>query len=215
MRLATALVIVALALSPTARAQSIEDDQMIPYGMEVSAGAGVVDFSSDAAQHLTTIGQMWSVSVLAWGQKVVAFEAQYTGTHNNFNQVMAPFAPNTAVIGSSLDGNFRLQVPRAISEAKLLGLQPYAFLGAGWNNYWLTNQPISERAVERADNMFMATWGAGSQIYATPHFVLDGRFTFREMINDNLLHTSSTGMPTVNSQEMNQWAFSARVGYAF
>jgi hypothetical protein len=53
------------------------------------------------------------------------------------------------------------------------------------------------------------------QGYVTQHFTLDARFTFRDMFGNDLLHTSASGQPGVGTQNMNQWAFSARVGYAF
>src|SRR5215831_11295729 len=165
MRLATAfaIAIAALAVSWIARAQSYESVDSL-YGLQISAGGGVIDFSNDAAAHLTTIGGMWDVCLLAGSDQIVGFEAAYTGTVNDFNAVMFDFAPNASIIGTSLEGNFRLQVPRSISEAVLLHVQPYAYVGAGWNNYWLTNQPRNPKALQRVDNMFMLPWGAGAQV---------------------------------------------------
>jgi opacity protein-like surface antigen len=211
MRLATAVgvALAVLASSQIARAQHYEEVDSL-YGLQLSAGAGVVDFSADAAAHLTKIGQLWDACLLVGTDQFVAFEASYTGTSNPFNQVMAPFVPNTSVIGSSLEGDFRMQLPRWLTPA-----QPYGFVGIGWNNFWLTNPTHDPVAVSRTDNMVMFTFGGGVQGYLTRHFTLDARFTYRDFIGENLLHTSASGQPGVQAQSMNQWAFSARVGYAF
>jgi hypothetical protein len=213
-RTTVAISVLTLAFPGVTRAQSYESVDSL-YGYQVSAGGGVVDFFGNAASHLTKIGGFWDVCLLVGSDQIVGFEAAYTGTANNFNNVMAPFVGNTAVIGTSLEGNFRLQPPRAISEAFLYHLQPYAFIGAGWNNYTLTNPSRNMAAVMESDNMFLLPWGAGAQVYVTTHFTIDGRYTFRNMFGENLLHTSAAGVPGVPEQSMNQWAVSARLGYAF
>jgi opacity protein-like surface antigen len=210
MRLATAVGIAALALasSQIARAQYQGVDDL--SGLQLSAGAGVVDFSADAAAHLTLIGQLWDVRLLVGTDQIVAFECAYTGTNNKFNDVMSTIAPNTNIIGSSLEGTFKLQIPRFLSP-----VQPYGFFGIGWNNFWLTNEPTNTKAVHRTDNMVLMTTGGGAQFYVTQHFTIDTRFTYRDMIHEDLLHTNANGVPGAPVQSMNQWAFSGRVGYAF
>lgn len=204
-----ALTIGALVASPIARADEGGNAYSLA-GMEISAGAGVVDFTGAAASHLTEIGELWQVCMLVGTDQFVAFEASYTGTANKWNNVMSPFVPNTQVIGTSVEGTFRMQIPRWLSP-----VQPYGFFGAGWNNYWLTNPTQDPQAVTRTDNMVMMTTGGGAQFYVSRHFVVDTRFTYREMFGNSLLRTSESGQPSSGVQSMNQWAFSGQVGYAF
>jgi hypothetical protein len=206
---AVAMAIGALVASPIAHADVRENAASLE-GLQISAGAGVVDFTGAAASHLTEIGQLWQVCLLVGTDQFVAFEAAYTGTANKWNHVMMPFVSNTQVIGNSVEGSFRLQIPRWLSPA-----QPYGFFGAGWNNYWLTNPTLNPQAVMRADNMTLFNMGGGVQYYVTQHFIIDTRFTYRQMIGNNLLHTSASGQPGAGVQSMNQWAFSGQVGYAF
>src|SRR5262249_54037772 len=203
-----------LGLASLARAQATDIDDL--HGDQAFAGGGVVDFTGNAAAHLTTVGGLWDVRIGFYGDQILGFECAYTGTANQVNNVMTAFAPGVTIIGTSLEGDFRLQVPRWVSEQSLAHLQPYAFVGAGWNNYSLTGGRVTDpAALKNSDNSVLLPWGGGAQVYITQHFTMDGRFTYRALFDDDMLHTSAQGVPGVPAQSMSQWAVSARVGYAF
>jgi len=177
----------------------------------ISAGGGVADFADDASRHLTTIGGMWDVRLLIGENTAFAGEVAYVGTANGVNNVMAQFAPNGTILGSSVEGDFRLQLPR-----HMFPVRPFGFYGIGWNHFDLVEENFRNPiAINSSDDAFVMPFGGGLQFDLGEHIGLDTRFTYRAMFDEDLLHTNNNGVPGVSSQGMSQWALSTRLGYTF
>jgi hypothetical protein len=177
----------------------------------ISAGGGVADFADDASRHLTTVGGMWDVRLLIGENTWIAGDVAYVGTANGVNNVMAQFAPNGTILGSAIEGDFRLQMPRG-----LIPVRPFAFYGIGWNHFDLVRERFRNPvAIRSSDDALVMPFGGGLQFDLGQHIGLDTRFTYRAMFDEDLLHTSDSGVPGVSSQGLSQWALSARLGYTF
>jgi hypothetical protein len=184
-----------------------------PPMFQLSVGGGVADFADDASRHLTKTGGMWDVRFLAGDSTVIAGEVAYVGTANGVNNVMATFAPNGSIIGSSIEGNLRLQMPRGLLTVPV---RPFGFAGIGWNHWDLVNETFRNPiAIQNSDDALLVPFGGGLQFDLGRHAAIDTRFTYRANFDENLLHTNDNGTPGVASQGLSQWAVSARLGYVF
>jgi hypothetical protein len=178
---------------------------------QLSLGGGVADFADNASKHLTEVGGMWDVRLLVGESLFVGAEFAYVGTANKVNNVMAQFAPNGTILGTGLEGDFRLQLPRA-----MFPVRPFGFWGLGWNEFSLVNELFrNAAAIQAHDSTLVMPLGAGLQFNVTDHLALDTRFTYRAVYHEDLLHTDVNGVPGAGRQGMSQWAASARLGYTF
>jgi len=205
-----ALVVGALLVGSAAAANPMTDYQARPL-YQLSVAGGVADFADDASRHLTLVGGMWDVRFLAGESQAFAAEFAYVGTANGVNNVMAQFAPNGTIIGSSLEAAFRLQVPSSVWQVR-----PFGFIGIGWQNYTLIEDNFrNPAAIASADNELVMPLGVGVQFDVTDHCALDARYTYRALFDEKFLFTNVNGVPGSGSQGMSQQMFSARIGYIF
>src|SRR5262249_17225900 len=178
---------------------------------QLSVAGGVADFAEDASKHLTLVGGTWDVRLLVGEAEAFAAELAYVGSANGVNDVMAQFAPAGTIVGSSLEADFRLQLPSSISRVR-----PFGLVGIGWQNYTLAGGEFrNPLAIASADNELVMPIGFGVQFDVAPHVALDARYTYRALFDENFLFTNDRGVPGVSSQGMSQQIFSARVGYIF
>ena len=184
-----------------------------PPMFQLSAGGGVADFADDSSRHLTKAGGMWDVRFLVGDSNVIAGEVAYVGTANGVNNVMATFASNGTILGSSIEGDFRLQMPRGLLTVPV---RPFGFYGIGWNHFDLVDENFRNPiAIQNSDDAVVMPFGGGVQFDLGRHAALDTRFTYRAMFDENLLHTNDKGVPGVSSQGLSQWTLAARLGYTF
>jgi hypothetical protein len=180
--------------------------------LELSAGGGVADFADNASRHLTHAGGQWDVRMMFGALSPLAGELAYVGTANGVNNVMAQFAPGASIIGSSIEGDLRLQPPRMEG----MPVQPYAFGGLGWNHFSLVNAQFRDpTALRSSDDTMVVPFGGGIQTFVSKRVGIDARFTYRAMFGEDLIHVSAQGVPGVSSEGMSQWTLAARVGYVF
>ena len=206
-----ALLLSALAAGFAAPALADPPPPLQGPGYQLSVAGGVADFADDASKHLTLVGGMWDVRFLAGESTPFALELAYLGSANGVNDVMAQFAPGGTIIGSSLEADFRVQLP-----SSMFWIRPFGLVGIGWQNYTLAGDSFRDpRAIASADNELVMPVGFGVQFDVTNNLVFDTRYTYRAVFDESFLFTSDGGVPAMGSQGMSQHMFSARIGYIF
>jgi hypothetical protein len=176
----------------------------------LTAGGGVVDFAGDSARFGTKLGGSWDVRVMLTDDSPLAVELGYVGTVNGLNNVLQPVAPGGSIVGTAFEGDLRLNLLGSMR------VSPYVFGGAGYNRFNLVGENgRNQLGINGADNTLVIPWGGGVSAYITRQIVADGRFTYRAMFDDDMLHTTRTGAPGAGSQNLAQWTATARLGYAF
>jgi opacity protein-like surface antigen len=212
MRIASVLAAQIAVLSVSLASRIANAEPAIPWPrLNLSVGGGVVDFSDDAARHLTKLGAIWDVRALLGENTPVGVELAYVGTAHGLNNVMQRFAADGTILSNAFEGAVRFQVPAALSA-----IRPFLLVGVGWNQFELVSESFRDpSAIKNSDDTLVLPFGAGVQLDLATHLTLDGRFTYRAMLEERFLYTSASGLPGVGSQDLSQWAASARVGYTF
>lgn len=182
---------------------------------ELSAGGGVSDFVQDTASHVTRVGGAWDVRIMYGAWSLVAGELAYVGTANGLAEVMAPYALNGSILSSALEADLRLQLPDWIEYRPVV--RPFVFFGVGVNSFDLVHEAFrNPMAIAASDASFVVPFGGGLEVALPRGFALEGRYTYRGMFDDELLHVNAQGAIKLGSQPgMSQQTFTARLAYRF
>ena len=70
-------------------------------------------------------------------------------------------------------------------------LEPFGFVGLGWQRYQLPNTTTFTASLERNDDVMTVPVGGGLE-YAIGRFMADARFTYRATYYNDLLRTAPT-----------------------
>jgi hypothetical protein len=179
---------------------------------DISAGFGAADFAGSAASLLTKIGVAWDVRLGLSPLPIwpVELEIGYVGTDHPSNNVLGPFMSGGSIMSNGLEGVAKLRVRfRSI-------LEPYGFAGVGWDHWGLSGAgQFDSRAIRGSDNTVVIPWGGGARVDLAHNWNVDGRFTYRSQLLDDLLLTSGAGVPDQGPRSLGNWTLAGRVGYAF
>jgi opacity protein-like surface antigen len=202
---ALAAVAACLAMGGIARAEGI--GARID---SIQAGAGVSDFAGEAASSLTKLGAEWDLRLGLRTSAPFGVEIGYVGTTHPVNNVMAPLTGGGDITSNGIEGlarfNFTLHSR----------WEPFAFAGVGIDHWSLSGatNPNPE-AIKGSDNSLAIPFGAGVNYPLAQHWDLDGRFTYRAQLLDEMLRTNAVGQPNAGAESLANWTATARLGYLF
>ena len=180
--------------------------------IDMEAGGGISDFTGAAASNLTKLGAEWDVRVGVHLPIPFKFEVAYEGSTHPTNEMLATFAPGGPSLRSNgLTGNVSYELPLPWRVVR-----PFAHVGFGWDHWSLSgggqNDPL---AIKGSDDTAVFPFGGGLRFPFLARWEVDGRFTYRATILDDMLLTNSAGQPNSGSKSLTTWSATARAGYIF
>jgi hypothetical protein len=101
----------------------------------------------------------------------------------------------------------RLNLP--LLEGGVL-IEPFAFGGVGWSHYYLSNLN-SGLVLSNTDDVGTVPVGAGLAV-ASQNFLVETRFTYRSVFNDNQLVLAGVGRGPLG---LDTWNVGLMLGYEF
>lgn len=123
------------------------------WGLAVSAGGGVNDFTGDAMRDITGTGGAWDARLAIGTKQVIGFEAAYIGTAQSIDAI--GLEDDALLVSNGAEGLVRVNL--------LPGrFQPYAFGGVAWKRYDLTRTETNTSDVIDQDNVFELPLGVGA-----------------------------------------------------
>lgn len=170
------------------------------YGLGVTLGGGVENFTNTTANDVTDLAGAWNVRVEVGAALPIAFEAGYMGTAQTIEGFFG--TDNTTLIGTTVEGAVKFNVPTGSA------FRPFGFVGAGWRRYDLSDSTfrVSNVGIADSDNLVVIPMGAGVR-YDYRGFDADVRFTFRPAIGEDLITE-----PGRDSAALHTWAVGASIG---
>ncbi len=186
-------------------------DDWTRYGMSVSVGAGVQDFTNDQMQETTDMGGLWDLRVAFGTTSPVGLEAAYIGSATPINTVFGP-EQDATLIGTGAEGLARVNIiPLGV-------VTPYAFGGLAWQRYDVTGADFrtADTGIEDEDTLLEVPVGAG--LAFRPYgFLADARFTYRAALGEDLVIADDRDPIETNDTKagMDTWGVSARLGVEF
>lgn len=147
------------------------------WGMAVSAGGGVNDFTGDAMRDITGTGGSWDARLALGTRQLIGFEAAYLGT-----------AQSIDAIGLETDALLVSNGAEALVRVNLLPgpLQPYAFGGVAWKRYDLTNTDTNTSDVVGSDDVYELPLGVGVNA-KSQGLIFDVRGAYRIATGEDLV----------------------------
>jgi len=203
----------ALGVAPALADDDYDDDgwPASEYGIGLSLGAGLSDFTDNDMQSTTDPGGTWDVRGVLGTRTPVAFEAAYVGTAQGID---ARFGEDTTatLVGSGLEGALRLNL------LPFAAVTPYAFGGLGWKRYDVAGADFrtADTGINDEDTLLEIPMGGGLA-YRYGGFLADARFTYRAAVGEDLV-LSDSEIPDEaepDAEGLDNWAVSARLGVEF
>jgi hypothetical protein len=172
-----------------------------PYQFAITIGGGGADFVKEQQAKRVLPGAAWNARLTIGTRSYIAFELAYVGS---MNKLIGPLHSEPQVLANGFESDARINFTRS-------RVQPYGFGGIGYMHWTLHNRdldPVAAAAFNDSDNQLLVPVGAGLTGYIGHHFVLDGRFTYRFLFDQDLF---------VNTRETrtDQWSVHVNAGWAF
>lgn len=175
-----------------------------PLGIQVMAGAGLVNQMDDETGDLTELGGTWDARVAFLNRNLIGFEAAYVGSIQTVNAL--GLDDNAQLMGNGLEANVRLNLLRD-------GLvRPYVFAGVGWTHYDLTNTETADAAVEDDDDVLTIPGGVGVGLHLFRNVTLDVRGSVRGAFGEE---TFDPMQAADDEMGMESWSTVAQLGFEF
>lgn len=189
-----------------------QDLPMSVYGISVSVGGGVHNFTEGQMQDTTDIGGVWDVRGVIGTRTPIALEAAYVGTAQGID---ARFGEETTatLVGTGLEGALRVNL------IPLEMVTPYAFAGLGWKRYDVAGADFrtADTGIADEDTLLEVPLGGGLS-YRYAGFIADARFTYRIAAGEDLVLSSEDPEDPRDQGDavgLDNWSASARVGWEF
>ena len=194
---------------PVVPVQPVEnrDVEYQPYhvvsrvGVGLLLGGGYDQYTNSNIRDTTGQGGFWNVRLIEGTRQFVGFEAAYIGDARALTALGA--STNARLISNGVEGVVRVNVP-VVRGYSLV--EPFGFIGAGWQHYQITNQNTALSDLTSKDDVLTMPFGGGLE-YAYRGFMADARFTYRETYFNNL-----TGR---NGGDLNNWGVGGQIGFEF
>ena len=168
----------------------------------VEAGGGYASFGAKGLRDITQNGGEWDFRLVLGARSPFAVELGYVGTANQLNGRMTGVDPNTVILSDAFEGDLRLSTP----AWHRMPVQVFGFAGAGYNRFDLTNSSFNNGQLTGRDDTFVLPAGGGLQINFSNNLVLDGRFTYRAIFDENLMG---------RDHNADMYTATGRIGYVF
>jgi hypothetical protein len=183
------------------QAYPLEHTWVARIGAGMLVGGGFEDFTNNTMQNMTGTAGMWTARVLAGTRRFLGVEAAYVGSARSIEAL--GLQSNATLIANGVEGNARVNVPVVMRRAQLL--EPFAFIGLGWQHYQVTNTNTFTSDLTRDDDVMAVPVGGGLE-YAVGRFMADLRFTYRATYYNDLLRAGGN---------LNSWGVGSQVGFSF
>ncbi len=191
-----------LFVSTPAQAEEEGGDLISNYGLAVGVGGGVADFTGDAMRDMTGTAGAWDARLIFGTHKYFGVEAGYLGSLQSIDSL--GLDNNALLVSSGVDAAVRLHL--------LPGqFQPYAFAGAGWRRYDLTNVETNTSSVTETDDVLEIPFGIGFA-YTYEHLTFDVRGSYRPTVGSDLVMPNLKGE---DSPALDTFQVSGRIGWEF
>jgi hypothetical protein len=180
-----------------------EPDFLSKWGLAVTVGGGAGDFIGEDMRDMTGVAGAWDARVIFGTKQIVGVEAGYLGSLQSID-----------ALGLDTDAQLMSNGAEALVRLHFLPgmIQPYAFAGAGWRRYDLTNVETNTSSVTEKDDVFEIPVGLGVS-FRYEHLLIDVRGAFRPSFDDDLV--PSTNEEEESALSLDTFQFGARVGYEF
>jgi hypothetical protein len=194
-------------IAPTISGRPGEEHIRSGIGVSVQGGGAVTDFTGSSERGATNVGGSWDIRAVLGTRRIFALEGAYVGSSRTLTT--KSLAANTMdLIGNGFEGALRLNAP-FLERAVLV--EPFAFLGAGWSHYYLTNYYSNTGVlVSRGDSVGTVPMGAGLAV-GYRGFLAEARFTYRATYDDNNIVVANVGHP----MHLDAWNAGLMVGFEF
>lgn len=179
----------------------LEHTWVAKLGAGILVGGGFEEFTSNTMQNMTGTAGTWTARVLAGTRRFIGAEAAYVGNARSIDAL--GLQSSATLISNGVEGNARVNVPVVMRKAQLL--EPFAFVGLGWQHYQVTNTNTFTSSVARDDDVMAVPVGGGLE-YAIGRFMADARFTYRATYYNDLV---------VNGANLNSWGVATQIGFSF
>lgn len=168
------------------------------YGVAVTAGGGVVQFTDGSMRDFATEGGGWE-GRLGFGTKTpITIEAAYLGSLHSIDALGLDYKAN--LLGTGIEGNVRVNLlPGSIT--------PYLLVGAGWTRYSLVNTDTNTSDVRDSDDIVQFPLGLGVGFRQGP-MLLDVRAVFRPTSQADMFVGATDG-------SLNSWSGTIRAGFEY
>jgi len=188
---------------PPAPAPVVEEVEAPWYdrvGWGLSVGGGVDAFAGGAADDVTSVGGGWNARLTMGTREYIAGELSYFGSAQSFTDTGA-FNSSADLIGNGLQLGVR------VNMMKNYVVQPFAYSGAAWRHYDITDNDIPLSDVNDSADVFELPLGIGLAGYYQG-FMADMRAEYRWGWGDELVVFSE-------DSGMDRWNITANVGAEF
>jgi hypothetical protein len=169
-------------------------------GSAIMVGGGYENFTQSAPKAATNAGGSWNLRLAAGTRQFIGLEAAYVGAARSVNSI--GFTPNSTLVSNGLEGNFRLNVPVQMGLALI---EPFGFIGLGWQHYHLSKQVLTAD-VTATDDVMTMPYGGGV-MFAYDMLMVDARVTFRETYYNNMF--------SAEGSKLNTWGVGGNIGVEF
>ncbi|HVZ72594.1 MAG TPA: hypothetical protein VHJ20_09485 [Polyangia bacterium] len=170
-------------------------------GAALLLGGGFEDFTRSNVRAMTGGGGTWDARLVAGTREIVGLEAAYVGSARSIQTLTNN---NSNLISNGVEGDIRLNLP-LVSGTSLI--EPFGFIGLGWQHYHVTNTPAFSDVASNDDVMTLPL-GAGLEA-SYRGFMVDARFTYRQTYLNNLLSADPNG------GRLDTWGVGGNVGVEF
>jgi hypothetical protein len=170
-----------------------------PWGMSLSVGGGLTDFTSEKLRDITGLAGSWDARYVFGTRKVVGFEAAYAGTAQTIDAL--GMDGDAMLLTTALETDVRLHLATG-------AWQPYVFAGVGWKRYDVSTDTNTSDVSSR-DDVLEVPLGVGAS-WTRGHFVVDLRAVFRSTASEDLVRIG-----TVDEATLDNYNVSAHLGYEF
>jgi hypothetical protein len=191
-------------MAPTAIETDDDDDGLLSgIGIAIAAGGGTGGFVNDTLRESTNIGGDWDVRATIGTRSPIAFEGSYIGSAQSIDALCLD--TDALLVGNGLQGALR------VNATLDFPVQPFAFGGAAWRRYDLTNADTNLSDVAGSDDVLEFPVGIGVAGRWNA-LMVDVRGEYRFATENDLLPVSADGSDFAG---MDRWGAKATVGVEF
>lgn len=183
-----------------------EPGLMTGIGVGVNVGGGFGGFTGDVMRDTvdSDVGGLWQARVTVGTHIPLALDISYIGTAVDVTPLGA--LQTGTLIGTAVEGAVRWNI------LPHYAWNPYVFIGAGWQNYQVTDANFNQAATGLADSDNLAEFPMGGGFaYRDPSGItFDLRGVFRLTDDSELLLR-----PNGDFANLDTWEASGSIGYEF
>lgn len=170
-------------------------------GVGLLVGGGFNEYTNGRLQNVTGDGGYWTARVVAGTREYVGMEAAYLGDARSITGL--GLSNDSRLISNGLSGNLRINIPIARGASLI---EPFGFVGVGWQHYTVTNNNVQLSDVISSDNVLTLPYGGGLE-FAYKGFMADARFTYTQTYYNNLTETIGGNL--------NNWGAGGQIGFEY